>query len=78
MLLTDTNDLSVSRIIQKTTKNYNSLDSYIKKAIFRYESMKKIAITVFNYWLSSSLSQISSATLLAREGYDVHIFIIYS
>jgi glycosyltransferase involved in cell wall biosynthesis len=37
--------------------------------------MKKIAIIVFNYWLSSSLSQISSATLLAREGYDVHIFI---
>jgi glycosyltransferase involved in cell wall biosynthesis len=37
--------------------------------------MKKIAIIVFNYWLSSSLSQISSATLLARAGYDVHIFI---
>jgi glycosyltransferase involved in cell wall biosynthesis len=37
--------------------------------------MKKIAIIVLNYWLSSNLSLISSATLLAREGYDVHIFI---
>jgi glycosyltransferase involved in cell wall biosynthesis len=37
--------------------------------------MKKIAIIVFNYWLSSSLSLTSCTTLLAREGYDVHIFI---
>ena len=37
--------------------------------------MKKIAIIIFDYWLASSLLLISSATLLAREGYDVHIFI---
>jgi glycosyltransferase involved in cell wall biosynthesis len=37
--------------------------------------MKKIALIVFNYYLANSLSLISSATILAREGYDVHIFI---
>jgi glycosyltransferase involved in cell wall biosynthesis len=37
--------------------------------------VKKIALIVFNYYLANSLSLISSATILAREGYDVHIFI---
>jgi glycosyltransferase involved in cell wall biosynthesis len=37
--------------------------------------VKKIAIVVFRYYLANSLSLISSATLLAKEGYDVHIFI---
>jgi len=37
--------------------------------------VKKIAVIVFNYYLANSLSLISSATILAREGYDVHIFI---
>lgn len=37
--------------------------------------MKKIGIIVFHYYLANSLSVISSATILAKEGYDVHIFI---
>jgi hypothetical protein len=34
-----------------------------------------MALIFFNYYLASSLSLTSSATILAREGYDVHIFI---
>ena len=37
--------------------------------------VKKIGIIVFCYYLANSLSLISSATILAKEGYDVHIFI---
>ena len=37
--------------------------------------MKKIGIVIYNYPLGNQLSLISCATSLAREGYDVHIFI---
>ncbi|MGZ4947378.1 MAG: hypothetical protein ACXV5N_13560 [Halobacteriota archaeon] len=37
--------------------------------------MKKIAIIDYRYFLANSLSLINSAIILAREGYDVHIFI---
>ena len=37
--------------------------------------MKKIGIVILKYWLGTSLSLTSSAVALAREGYDVHIFI---
>jgi len=38
-------------------------------------SMKKIGVFIFRYWFGISLSLINSAILLAREGYEVHIFI---
>lgn len=38
-------------------------------------SMKKIAMIIFGYPLGVSPTMINSAILLAREGYDVHIFI---
>jgi glycosyltransferase involved in cell wall biosynthesis len=37
--------------------------------------MKKIGIVIYNYYLGNSLSLLNCATSLAKEGYDVHIFI---
>jgi len=38
-------------------------------------TVKKIGIVIYNYYLGNALSLISCATSLAKEGYEVHIFI---